>query len=257
MPHSFSRALLLGALAAAGLVATPASAQSVVYCCDDASGKKVCGDFLPKECQGRAYQERDGLGFVIKDVPAPLTPAQIAQREAEQKRKEEAEQKRIEERRRNLALLSTYADERDIDVARDRELADVDKLMAQAEKVLADSTARRAKLDKEREFYKTKILPAQLKEQMAAADKDVATKKAAVNDRLAQRQAVIDKFAQEKRRYRELKRGGTGEDPSTPKREVVVQPNEGAASEVRPDSGTAPAPAPPAEEPRRPGNEGV
>ena len=237
----------------AGL-ALPVAAQSVIYCCDDASNKKVCGDFLPKECQRRAYEERDGRGFVIKKVEAPLTPEQQARRDAEIKRKAELEQQRIEERRRDMALLSTYADERDVDAARDRALADIDKLVKQAEKVLADSTARRAKVEQEKEFYKSKTLPQQLKDQLALADKDVTVKRAAVNERLAERQAVTDKFAQEKRKFVLLKCGKAAaeEEAAKPKREVVVQANEGAASEVRNaspagEAGAAPAaPAAPA-----------
>ena len=261
MRHPSTRLVLIAALLAGAFGAAPAAAQAVIYCCDDAGGKRVCGDFLPKECQRRAYEERDDKGFIIKRVEAPLTPAQIALREAEQARKAEAEQKRIEERRRNMALLSTYAEERDIDAARDRALADLDKSVKQAEKALADSSARRAKVDQEKEFYKNKTLPAQLKDQIALADKDVAVKRAAMDDRLAERQSIINKYAQEKRKFRELKRGGEPEpDPSAPKREVVVQPNEGAASESRGEVSLTPAtqPAPanaPAPAPAQPQND--
>lgn len=248
-------------LAGSAGLALPAAAQAVIYCCDDTGGKKVCGDFLPKECQKRAYEERDGRGFVTRKVDAPLTPEQQARREAEIKRKAELEQKRIEDRRRDMALLSTYADERDIDAARDRALADVDKLVKQAEKALADSTARRTKVEQEKEFYKSKTLPQQLKDQLALADKDVTVKRAAVNERLAERQTVTDKFAQERRKFIELKRGKAAaeEEAAKPKREVVVQANEGAASESRTPPGGADAPAPAAAPasppPARPGDE--
>ena len=46
------------------ILAMGASAQMRIFCCDDASGRKVCGDFLPEACQGRAYEERDNRGVV-------------------------------------------------------------------------------------------------------------------------------------------------------------------------------------------------
>ena len=45
----------LAALLAAAwsLTTAPALAQVRVYCCDDAKGRKGCGDFLPPGCVGR------------------------------------------------------------------------------------------------------------------------------------------------------------------------------------------------------------
>lgn len=185
--------------------AAPTLAQSVIYCCDDVSGRKVCGDFLPKECQKRAYEERDGKGYVIRQVDAPLTPEQQARRDAELARKTELAQKQMEERRRNQALLSTYASEQDIDKARDRALADVDKGIIQTEKALADSVKRQQNVEKEKEFYKNKPLPAQLKTQIADAEKDVQAKNDAVAQRKKDKDRVANSFEEEKLRFRELK----------------------------------------------------
>ena len=46
-------------LVSSTLLAQGAAAQTRIFCCDDSTGKKVCGDFLPAACQGRAYEERD------------------------------------------------------------------------------------------------------------------------------------------------------------------------------------------------------
>ena len=58
--------LPLSLISAAALFASPVFAQEArIYCCDDANGRKVCGDFVPKECERRAYEERDNKGYVI------------------------------------------------------------------------------------------------------------------------------------------------------------------------------------------------
>ena len=116
-------------LACATLLAEDVFAQAVVYCCDDASGKKLCGDYLPAACRGRAYEERDSKGFVSKLVEAPLTEEQQAKREAERLRKIEADKQAAEDRRRAMALLSAYSSDKDIDKARDREIADIQNIM--------------------------------------------------------------------------------------------------------------------------------
>jgi hypothetical protein len=142
--------------ASSALLAVNASAQVRIYCCDDTTGRKVCGDFLPDACQGRAYEERDNKGFVVKQVEAPLTEEQQARREAELVRKEEAKKKAAEERRRSLALLSTYSNEKDINSARDRALAEVEKNMKQSQARLDEANKKKLKLDAEKEFYKGK-----------------------------------------------------------------------------------------------------
>ena len=235
MSTSFVRTGLHLALVAGGLAASaPALAQATVYCCIDAQNRKVCSDFLPPECNNREYQLYDQQGFKMgPPVPAPLTKEQQARRDAEIARKAEAERLKIEERRRNQALLATYASEKDIDAARDRAFADVDKTVGQAEKALAEATARLGKIEKEKEFYKNKPLPPQVKSSMDTAEKDIANKKQALEDRKAERVKVSEKYEQEKLKYRELKSGKeTPSEPPKPKREVVVQPNEGAAGEM-------------------------
>lgn len=215
--------------------AASAQTQSSVFCCTDGEGRKVCGDFLPKECQKRAYEERDGKGFIVKKVEAPLTAEQQAKRDAELTRKAELAQKELEERRRNQALLSTYSSEQDIDRARDRALADVDKAIAQADKALADAVKQQKATDKEKEFYVGKPLPAQLKKQIEAAEKDVEAKTNSLSRRKQDKERVATEFENEKVRFRELSGGKTGvpaEDK--PKREVVVQP----------PAATAPPPVP-------------
>jgi uncharacterized Zn finger protein (UPF0148 family) len=146
-------------LISSALLAQGAAAQIRIFCCDDATGKKVCGDFLPPACQGRAYEERDNRGFVSKKVEAPLTAEQQARRDAELAKKEEEKKKAAEDRRRSVALLATYSSEKDIDSVRDRNLAELDKNIAEAQKRLEEARKKKQKLDGDKEFYKGKPLP--------------------------------------------------------------------------------------------------
>ena len=62
-------------LVALALVAGAPLAQAAgkLYCCNDASGKQVCGDLMPQECYGRAYREVGDSGRTVRNVEAPLT----------------------------------------------------------------------------------------------------------------------------------------------------------------------------------------
>lgn len=187
-----------------------------IFCCDDANGRKICGDFLPDVCQSRAYEVRDSKGYVMRTVEAPLTPEQHTRRLAENARKAEEQKKALEERRRTQALLSTYSSDTDIDRARDRELAETDKAMAQAQKRLDEALQKSKKLDSEKEFYKGKALPANVKGQIRDNDAQIKTQKDNVEARLKDKDDIRAKYAEEKKRYLEL----TGKK-ATP---VVVAP---------------------------------
>lgn len=230
-------ALLAATWATWGVHVTPAHAQARAFCCDDAKGRKVCGDFLPRACVGREYEERDDKGFVVNKVEKPLTPEQLAKREAEQAKKAEEDRKRVEERRRNLALLSTYAEERDIDAARDRSVAELDKGLKQFEKRRDDAVKAKQKIEKEKEFYKGKALPAQLTSQIKNADDAIKVQEEQVAARKAEIAATRDKFEEEKKKFRELK-GMVSPGPATLTPLAAAEP---AAADAKP---AAPAGAP-------------
>lgn len=235
---SFVATTLGATLVAAAFGSAPVFAQARIYCCDDGAGRKVCGDFLPKECAMRAYEERDEKGFVVNRKEAPLTAEQQARKDAELAKKAEEEKKKLEERRRNQALLSTYATEKDIDTARDRAVLDAEKQVTQAEKQLTDSIKNQKKAEGEKEFYKNKVLPAQVKKQLADADAEVKAKQDAVTARKADIDKLRTKYEDEKKKFRELK--GIKGEPEKPAAAAPAAP----VPEVKPAAPAAAAPAP-------------
>jgi hypothetical protein len=216
------------------VLALGAAAQTRIYCCDDAKGRKVCGDFLPTECQGRAYEERDNRGYVSKMVEAPLTAEQQARREAEAAKKEEQKKKAAEERRRTLALLATYSSEKDIISARDRALAEVEKGMKQAQQRLEEANKKKKKLDGDKEFYKGKPMPEQVKADIRDNEKEIKAQQAAVAGKAKEMDEVRSRFAEEKKRYLEL----------TGKKATEAVPEPAPAPAPAPEAAAAPAAAP-------------
>lgn len=222
------------------LLTLGASAQTRIYCCNDANGRKVCGDFLPPACQGRAYEERDNRGFVSKKVEAPLTAEQQARRDAEVAKKEADAKKAAEERRRTLALLATYSSEKDIDSVRDRNLAEVDKGIKDAEKRLEEARKKKQKLDADKEFYKGKPLPDSVKSQTVDNEKEIAAQQKAIADKTKEKEEIRARFAEEKTRYLELT-GKKAAESSVAAAPAAATPAPAAAA---PAPAAAPAAAP-------------
>lgn len=217
------------------LLSTLASAQQArIFCCDDARGRKVCGDFVPPECADRAYEERDGSGRVAKIYEAPLTAEQKARRAAELAKADAEKRKAADDRRKSLALVSNYANVEEIDKARDRSLADLEKNLKQAQARLDEASVKKKKLDAEKEFYKKKPMPDQLKTLIRDNDSELRSQQAAVTDRTREMDEVRARFADEKKRYLELTGKQAVDAPATAPGAAATPPAAAPASSPTP-----------------------
>lgn len=178
------------------------------YCCTDERGRQACGDSLPRECFGRAYRELSERGTLLRQIEAPLTADQQAQREAALASKKKEERAAMEEKRKNQALLNTYTSEKDVDVARDRALADLESRAKEAQAKYNEGVKRKQKLEGEMEFYKKKAVPPELKEQIKANETEIKTQQTAIETKKQEMDQVRTRFEEEKKRYLELMRGG-------------------------------------------------
>ncbi|WP_124962392.1 hypothetical protein [Sulfurisoma sediminicola] len=205
-----------GLVAVLGLAAAGDASARSSYCCNDANGKLTCGDMLPVACHKRAYRILDERGRLVKEVEAPLTPEQRVLRDAETAKKVEEAKKAAEDKRHNEALLATYPSEKDIDVARDRALADFDKASADTQKRYDEATKEKKKLDAEKEFYVKKPMPTNLKRQVEDNEAAIKAAQAALDGRKQERDALLAKYGDEKKHYMELRYGNTPRTADTP-----------------------------------------
>ena len=197
------RAKLL-ALLLATLTGTSALAAGNFFCCNDASGKQVCGDILPQACYGRAYRELGSNGQTIRTVDAPLTAEQRSQREAEEEKRKREEEKRKEQQRKDQALLNTYGNEQDIELMRKRAEGDVLKAIANAEKKIVEIRQQRKKFENEAEFYKKKTLPHEVQKGLADADSDINSQEVFIAEKKKELEVIRAKYDEDKRRFVEL-----------------------------------------------------
>lgn len=100
---------------------TPALATT--YRWVDTKGKVHYGDVMPPQQSGLGHQELDRQGRVVREAPRTLLTPEERRRQADETAARVEHMRRVEDQqRRDRALLSTYADETEIDLARDRAL---------------------------------------------------------------------------------------------------------------------------------------
>lgn len=181
------------------LLSMPAAAR--ITCCD-VDGKRTCGDPAPAPCLNKARKifERG----VATEIEAPLTAEQIAARAAEEARKQEEEKKAAEQARRDRALMASYSDEQEVDVARKRAITEIGRNAEQARNRLDAALTKQKKLAQEKEFYRKKSPPAALQAQIRDNDAEIAAQQKALQDKDADIAAVNARFDADKARYRQL-----------------------------------------------------
>lgn len=199
------RKLLLASLLLGSLGSAQAAGE--FYCCSDPStGRRVCGDMLPEQCRGRAYRVLDSGGNIVKEVGAALTPEQKAEQAQENLRRKQLENASREQRRRDQALLDTYAMPEDIDLAQRKAEADVNLAILAAIGRIDEARTKRKKFEDEAEFYKKKALPPDLERNLNAIDHEIRLQQELLDIKKRDFAIIKAKYDADRKRYYELTR---------------------------------------------------
>lgn len=195
------RLCVLPLLALLLTLALPAQAQTRTYCCNDASGRRTCGDSLPPICFDRAYVELLG-GRVVREVEAPLTPEQRLKRDIALRAQREKLAKEAEARRRDQVLLDSYATVGELDRRRDRDIGNLEGEIRAARAREADLLAQSAKLEKQ--VPAKGAIPRLLSENLATNASELAAIRQVINSKLREVDQLKQLFEADRQRYLEL-----------------------------------------------------
>jgi uncharacterized protein DUF4124 len=124
------------------------------YKCVDAKGATHFGDTPPAACADVVMYEVSKNGRVVRKIDPTPTPEQAKARQEEIDKKKEAARVAGEQNRKDLALLNTYSTEREVDVARDRNIEPIKGRIKSAQDRLVIVGKREKQVQEEMEFYK-------------------------------------------------------------------------------------------------------
>jgi len=185
------------------------------YRCVGADGKKYYGSTRPAQCAGVAVEALSGQGTVLRRIEPPQTPEQRAAKEAAAQKEAAAEQAKLDaanaaklQQRRDQALLQTYTSEKDIDLARQRALADNMKAQQDVERRMALLKKRQDELGKQAAAIKAGKAPSSTFEQdVKALAYDLQLQERLLESRRKEAESINAKYDEEKRKYLELTKG--------------------------------------------------
>lgn len=209
--------LLIGATAAAEVVAQAAANAAGIYTCVDARGRRLTSDRPILECSDREQRLLNQDGSVRRVIPPTLTAEERAEREAAERRAALERAARADATRRDRNLMSRYPDEAAHRKAREAALEPVRQAMRSSAKRLSELSAERRKLDDEAEFYAGRALPLALKQRIDANDAGAAALRAATRTQEAELARIDALYEAELARLQRLWAGAPpGSLPAAP-----------------------------------------
>jgi hypothetical protein len=193
--------LLVGAAALCAAISM--SAEAKLYKWVDENGTTHYGETIPPE-----YADKDAMKLekgILKKRDSEDT------KKGTQKKVEDvdpvAEKARIEAQRRDNALLNTYSNEKEIDLARNRNLLQVEARVNGYATMLKSAQATLDSLLQEKDAISKngRNIPASLTQDIAAAEALVAKRQKELNTSNKEVEAVKARYEADKQRFRELK----------------------------------------------------
>ena len=196
----------------AGLVlcgALCANAEAKLFKWVDDNGTTHYGETIPPEYANKDATRLSDKGRVEKHIEK-LTPEEQRARDAEDAKKNAAQQVAIESKRKDTALLSTFSNENEIDLARDRGLQQVEARINSFTTMLKSAQDSLVALRKEQDglVKQGRKIPKSLLEDIDEGEARVAKIQKDLTQSEQESANVKARFEADKLRYREL-RGGT------------------------------------------------
>lgn len=190
-------------------------AEAKSYRCVAKDGRKYYGSTRPPQCMDVMTEALSAQGMLIGRIEAPLTAEQRAAREAEAQKNAAAEQARREaehaamvQARRDQALLQTYTGVQDIELVRQRAIADNQRAAAQVEARIAALKKRQEALGRQAAEIKSGKKASDTYEQdVKAVAYDLQLQQQLLESRKREAAAINARYDEEKRKYLELTQG--------------------------------------------------
>jgi hypothetical protein len=191
-----------------------ASFAHAAYKCVDERGVTLIGDVPPAGCASVVMYEVTPGGTVLRRIDPTPTPEQLKVRLEEQAKRREAERSAAELKRKDMALLATYSTDKEIDVARDRNIEPIRNRIRSAQERIEAVDKRLREVNNELEFYKAGKKggkkdavrpPESLLAEQERAQRERASLDKSIADSEKEIESVRARYAADHKRYAELK----------------------------------------------------
>ena len=187
--HRLSAAVcLLGAALQGSAWAQSAAdaSKAGIYTCTTPDGRRLTSDRPIAECSAREQRVLNADGSLRSVLPPFLSPEERALQEARDRKAAAERIALLDAQRRDRNLMLRFPNEAAHQRARTAALDDASKAMRISERRIKDLAVERKPLADEAEFYKGRVLPAKLKQQLDANDAGVEAQQQLIENQKAE-----------------------------------------------------------------------
>lgn len=193
-------ALLLGAL----FIVMAANAHAALYKWTDANGHVHYSDKLPADAVNDASYQLNRQGMTIRKVEQ-ARPVAKPKDASEAQREKDAERERMLAQRRDRALIESYSNESEIDLAKKRALATIDGQMQSAQAFIAQMGKRRDELESKKTTFAPRPVPGSIEREIETIDAEVVRQNEFIASKQKESATVAARYDSDKQRFRELR----------------------------------------------------
>ncbi len=208
--------LAIGGLAAA-MVMSGAWAAGLYKWVDD-KGVVHYSDQAPPDVPAKGETVLDKQGRELKRIAPPPTPEELKAKAAAEERARALAKVRDDQARKDQALMQSYTNEGEIQIARQRAVGTIEAQIKSAEAYSADLEQRRQALTKQIANYGGKPVPAALENEAAGVDAELSRQAILLRQKQGELAMVSAKYDTIDQRWREImadKERAAAADPVT------------------------------------------
>ena len=195
----------VAALAVALALCSPGSAGAATYKWVDDQGVVHYSDKVPPEAVNKGATVLDKQGRPTQKIEPAPTPDQIKAKAAAEDQQRALAKSVEEQARKDRALMQSYTDESEIDVARNRALSTIDTQIKAAQAYSADLARRQQDLKKKKASYGDKPVPIELERELNTVDVELSRQNVLIKQKTDEVAVVNAKYDTDKKRWEEIK----------------------------------------------------
>jgi hypothetical protein len=199
------RGLSLAAIVAASAALLACPAVGATYKWVDDQGVVHYTDKIPPEAMTKGATVLDKQGRPVQKIDAAPTPEQRKAMETAAEQKQAVAKEHEQRARKDRALLLSYTNEDEIELAKKRAIATMESQIQSAQTYTADLKKKQDALAKKKAEYNGKPLPVEVERESNNVELELSRQTALIQQKKEEVITVSAKYDTDKQRWRDIK----------------------------------------------------
>jgi hypothetical protein len=170
----------------------------------DEQGVVHYSDKAPADVPPKGESVLDKQGREVQKIDPPLSPAQLKAKADEDERQRALTKARDDQARKDKALMQSYSNEEEIEIARKRAISTIEAQIKSAQAFTAELTLQQKNIAKTKAGYGSKPIPVELEHESTAVDSELSRQAILLRQKQEELGMAAAKYDTIKQRWREI-----------------------------------------------------